>query len=84
MPRYYFHLRHRPGPEGLAVDEDGDDLPDLDTARLHALAVARDTIARTRTDIVRDWFVCAFEITDEAGRHLLTVPFSDTVPDEVP
>ena len=82
MPRYYFDLRHRPGPGGLAVDQEGDDLPDLDTARTHALWVARDTIARTRTDIVRDWFVCAFEITDGAGRHLLTVPFSDTVQDD--
>jgi hypothetical protein len=82
MPRYYFHLRHRPGPRGLAVDEEGDDLADVNAAREHALFVARDTIARTRTDIVRDWMVCSFEITDEAGHLVLTVPFSDTVPDE--
>lgn len=79
MPRYYFSLRHRPGPGGLAVDKEGDELPDLDAARKHALFVARDTIARTRTDIVRDWMVCSFEVTDEAGDLVLTVPFSDTV-----
>ena len=79
MPRYFFSLRHRPGPAGLAVDEEGDDLPNLDAAREHALFVARDMIARTRTYIVRDWMVCSFEVTDEAGEPVLTVPFSDTV-----
>ena len=81
MPRYYFNLRHRPGPAGLAVDEEGDELADLGAAREHALSMARDTIARTRTDIVRDWMVCSFEVTDVTGALVLTVPFSDTVPD---
>jgi hypothetical protein len=82
MPRYFFNLRHRPGPAGLAVDPEGDELADLNAAREHALFVARDTIARTRTDIVRDWMVCSFEIEDEDAELLLTVPFSDTVSDE--
>jgi hypothetical protein len=79
MPRYFFSLRHRPGPAGLAVDEEGDELADIIAAREHALAAARDTIARTRTEIVRDWMVCSFEITDEQGNLTLTVPFTDTV-----
>jgi hypothetical protein len=82
MPRYFFNLRHRPGPAGLAVDPEGDELADLNAAREHALFVARDTIARTRTGIVRDWMVCSFEIEDEDAQLLLTVPFSDTVSDE--
>ena len=82
MPRYFFNLRHRPGPAGLAVDPEGDDLADLNAAREHALFVIRDTVARTRTDIVRDWFVCSFEIEDEDAQLLLTVPFSDIVSDE--
>jgi hypothetical protein len=82
MPRYFFNLRHRPGPAGLAVDPEGDELADLNAAREHALFVARDTIARTRTNIVRDWMVCSFEIEDEDAQLLLTVPFSDTVSDE--
>jgi hypothetical protein len=82
MPRYFFNLRHRPGPAGLAVDPEGDELADLNAAREHALFVARDTIARTRIDIVRDWMVCSFEIEDEDAQLLLTVPFSDTVSDE--
>ena len=82
MPRYFFNLRHRPGPAGLAVDPEGNELPDLSAAREHALFVARDLIARTRTDIIRDWFVCSFEIEDEDAQLVLTVPFSDTVSDE--
>jgi len=81
MPRYFFNLRHRSGPDGLAVDPEGDELANVAAARAHALAQARDMIARTRTDIVRDWMVCAFEIVDEDGRPVLMVPFSDTVSD---
>ena len=79
MPRYYFNLRHRPGPAGLAVDPAGEVLPDLNSAREYAMNVARDHIARTRTDTVRDWFVCSFEIEDEDAERVLTVPFSDSM-----
>ena len=82
MSRYFFNLRHRPGPAGLAVDPEGDELSDLSAAREHALFMARDLIARTRTDVIRDWFVCSFEVEDEDAQVLLTVPFSDTVSDE--
>ncbi|MBX9933929.1 MAG: hypothetical protein K2Y56_20805 [Methylobacterium sp.] len=81
MPRYYFNLRHRPGPGGLAVDEEGDELADPEAARAHALLLARDMIARTRTEIVRDWMACAFEITDEAGALATTVRFGEIVPE---
>ena len=81
MPRYYFNLRHRPGPAGLAVDYEGEEFPDLNAAHARALEEARDHIARTRTDAIRDWFVCSFEIEDEDAERVLTVPFSDTVPD---
>jgi hypothetical protein len=79
MPRYFFNVRYRSGPNGLAVDPEGDELADVNAAREHALAQARDMIARTRTDLVRDWMVCSFEILDDKGQPVLTVPFSDTV-----
>ncbi len=81
MPRYFFNLRHRPGPAGLAEDHEGDELADVNAAREHALSQARDLIARGRNEIIRDWMVCSFEITDEQGQPVLTVPFSDTVPE---
>ncbi|MHB2210699.1 DUF6894 family protein [Methylobacterium sp. CM6257] len=79
MPRYFFNLRY--GRDKLAIDPEGDELPDTEAARIHALAAARDLITHTRSYSVRDWFACAFEIADEAEHPVLTVPFSDTVPD---
>ena len=79
MPRYFFHIRHRPGLADLTVDPEGDDLPDVNAAREHVLSHARNMIARTRIDIVRDWMVCSFEIMDEAGQRVLTMPFSDMI-----
>ena len=81
MPRYFFNVRYRSGPNGLAVDPEGDELADLKAAREYALAQAQDMIKRTRTELVRDWMVCSFEILDENRQPVLTVPFSDTVPE---
>lgn len=82
MPRFFFNVRHRPGPSGLAQDHEGDELEDVTAAREYALTEARAMIARDQLDMVRDWMDCSFEITDEAGQLVLTVPFSDTVPEE--
>lgn len=79
MPLYFFNLRHRAGPAGLAVDGEGDDLAGPEAARAHALFLASDMIARTRTDAVRDWMRCSFEVMDEDARLVMTVPFGDTV-----
>lgn len=80
MPRYFFHLRY--GPDKLAQDPEGEILPDPEAARAQALAVARDLIAHTRSDSVPDWFACAFEIVDEAGEPVLTLPFGASVTGE--
>ena len=79
MPRYFFSIRGRSAPANLIVNPEGDDLPDMNAAREHVRSHARDMIARTHTDIVRDWMACSFEITDEAGQPVLTVPFSDMI-----
>jgi hypothetical protein len=79
MPRYFFNIRHRPGPTGLAVDREGDELADVNAAREHALFEARAVIAQERLPLIRDWMDCSFEIMGEAGQSVLTVPFSDTV-----
>lgn len=82
MARFFFNVRHRPGTGGLAEDHEGDELADVTAAREHALTVARDLIARGRNEMIRDWMVCSFEIVDEQGQLVLTVPFSDTVPED--
>ena len=82
MTRYFFNLRYGLGPDKLAIDPEGDELADVEAARQHALQEARGLIAGPRSFAVRDWFVCSFEIEDENARHVLTVPFSEVVPDE--
>lgn len=82
MPRYFFNLRYGRGPDKLAVDPEGDELPDVEAARQHALQEARSLIAGPPAFAVRDWFACSFEIEDEDARCVLAVPFSDLVPEE--
>ena len=82
MARYFLNVRHKPGPDGLALDPDGDEIADIALVREHALTTARDLIARTRLDSIPNWFDCTFEIIDEVGRLVLTVPFTETVPEE--
>ena len=82
MPRYYLNLRYGQALDKLAIDPEGDELPDDEAARQHALQAARDLVAGSRSFAVRDWFVCSFEVEDEEARHVMTVPFSDIVPEE--
>jgi hypothetical protein len=77
VPRYFLHLRFRNGPSGLAVDDEGDELPDPGLLRTHVEATARDLMRHTRLDAVQNWLDCTFEVTDEAGHLVLSLPFSD-------
>jgi hypothetical protein len=76
VPRYFLHLRFRDGPDGLAVDEEGDEVRELSGLRGHVEATARDLTRKTRLEAIRHWHDCTFEVTDEAGQHVLTLPFS--------
>ena len=78
MPRFFMNLRHR---GRLFADEEGDKLPDGAAARAYALDTARDLISNAHMDSIRNWYDCTFEITDEAGRLVLTVPFGETTAD---
>ena len=77
MPRYYLNLRSRDGPEGLAVDLEGDELAGPEALREHVHGTARDLIRHTRLSSIPDWLTCSFEVTDEAGQPVLTFPFRD-------
>jgi uncharacterized protein DUF6894 len=74
--RFYLNLRYR---NRYFCDHEGDEFASVDEARRHALHTARDMIRRTRTQIIRDWFDCTFEITEAQGKIVLIVPFGDTV-----
>ena len=76
MPRYFLHLRYRDGPDGFAVDEEGDEVPQPSLLRGHVEATARDLMRKARLDAIRNWHTCIFEVTDEVGRLVLTVPFA--------
>ena len=73
--RYYFHLRI--GQE-LNPDDLGMDLPDLDSAYLEAFQAAQDMwtelLAQRSDPLIR-----SFEIADERGRLLLTLPFVEVL-----
>jgi hypothetical protein len=78
VPRYFLHLRYRDDTDGLAVDEEGDELPDQEALRQHVLETARD-LMQTRIGVVRNWAKCTFEVTDEAGHLVLTLLFSEAL-----
>jgi hypothetical protein len=75
VPRYYLHLRN-----DLDVpDEEGVELPDLDSARAKAAANARFTLAQTAMDEGKINFTHRIDIEDADGRILDTVWFRDVV-----
>jgi hypothetical protein len=79
VPRFFLHLRYKDGVEGVAVDDEGDELPDAGAVREHVMNTARDLIQGRRISGIK-WSACTFEVTDEAGQHVLTLPFSEAEP----
>jgi hypothetical protein len=79
MPRYFLHLRYSDLEDGVARDDEGDELPDSDALRSYVVATARDLMASTRLKVIPDWLRCSFEVTDEAGTVMLKLPFADAV-----
>ena len=69
MAIFQFHIRDQ---HGLVHDEDGIELPDAVAAVREAIRSADEFFAEasTSTDMT-------FEITDEAGRLVLTIPICD-------
>jgi hypothetical protein len=80
VPRFFLHLRYRGGTDGLAVDEEGDELPDSGDLRQHVEQTARDLMRHARLAAVSDWRACTFEVTDESGSLVLTLPFAEVAP----
>jgi hypothetical protein len=79
VPRFFMNLRYR---GRVFADDEGDQLQDAAAARAYALETARDLIANGRMDSIRNWYDCTFEIADESGRVVETVPFGETVAEQ--
>ncbi len=77
MARYFLHIVKLDGSR--IEDPEGSDLPDLAAARREALGGARDILASV-IKAGRDLADEAILITDEEGREVDLVPFSDAVP----
>jgi hypothetical protein len=74
MPHYYLHLRR--GRE-VAPDRDGTEFPDQVTVELEAMRAAAAAWRRLKPSA--DPRAYSLEITDEAGRSIMTIPFSDVL-----
>ena len=83
MPRYHLNLRRSPGSNGLTPDLDGDVLANIGLVRDHTLQTARDLVRTARLECIRNWYDCSFEVTDERGFPVLTLPFSDLVEERI-
>jgi hypothetical protein len=76
MPRYYLHIRNA---DGMLLDEEGIDLPDLDAARELALAFVRDLLGdgiKAGKGIVPE----SIMIADADGQELVIVPLEHALP----
>lgn len=75
MPRYYFNVSDH---ARVIIDDEGIELPGLDAAREEAVAAARELVSQS----VLKGAACngrAFEIVDDQGRVVLTVPFNEAL-----
>ena len=75
MTCYFFNL-HECGT--VLEDEEGRELPDLDTARATAVADARAIMCAEVAE-GRLCLSCSIVVRDAAGQEVLTVPFKDAL-----
>jgi len=76
LSRFYLHQQIA---NGLIEDPDGTEAVDLTAAKHEAILAARQLLANAILTGVPP-LGTAFQITDEAGQMLVTVPFSDALP----
>jgi hypothetical protein len=76
MPRYFFHMMNR----DQVMDSDGTELPNLEAARKHAEAVARELMYRRSGMLEQDWADWRMSVRDESSRELLSLPLGALKP----
>jgi hypothetical protein len=75
MPRYYFHIRDH---EKVIPDEEGAELPGVKAAFDEAQEAAREILAtKVRRGEVIDGH--EFEVADDLGKKIFTVPFKSVL-----
>jgi hypothetical protein len=75
MPRFYFHLHN----DADVSDESGNELPDLEAARAHAVSMARFEVSEAAKRDGRIVLSHHIDVEDENGAALATVSFGDAV-----
>jgi hypothetical protein len=80
MPRYHFHIRKG---EVLVEDPEGTEVSETETLEDEAVEAARDLLAEGDLQGLdrREW---VFEVADESGATVLTLPFSEAVESDLP
>lgn len=76
MSRFYFHVR---SGTNITTDEEGTECADVAAAREEALATARDVVADAVKASKNETPDC-FIIADADGTELMTVAFSEALP----
>ena len=80
MPRYYFHIRKG---DVLVEDPEGTEVSETETLEDEAIEAARDLLADGDLQGLdrREW---VYEVADESGATVLTLPFSEAVEPDLP
>ena len=77
LPRYFLNIRRH---GALIRDEEGDDLPDLESARALAIDTLREMLRLPHVyGEPREWRRNVFVITDEGGAVLAEVPYDSVI-----
>jgi hypothetical protein len=76
MPRYFFHFR---SAELLEHDEEGLEIPDLDTAYLEAFEAAKEMWIDAIRTMSNNPSQQQFEISNDDGQTLLIVPLREVL-----
>ena len=75
VPRFYFHLRNHLDVE----DEEGQELPDVEAARVMAAKFALDMTAASVLERRKINLHHRIEVANASGEHVLTVEFGDVI-----
>jgi hypothetical protein len=77
---FYFHLTN----EQTVGDIDGTDLPNIDAAWAHALAVARELTSHSSGLLGHAWSDLTMSVCDAEGKELFSFPMSRVADQDEP